>query len=319
MFSLLQILVWLLMYLHTYESNEHEAKISSGLIFKKLPEKIIYQHTIPLVLTQPFGLNKDAIMDTFKRITEPNHEFSNIDEGYEHRFEMIQNLKKLVLEEAKGLIFEVHNTLSTRRKRGLHFMGSFFHFCCNVVNDDEINPIVNNEKTLKERYEIMREGLLEEHRGIIQTQTELKNLSDVINSNFEKMSEIPARLIDGTEVKTIALLSIQTVFQKYNTILNHCRLKIIPSNIINRNVLQSELNKLQTKLRLLDLELSIPIDNLSEYYKIKTTFCQFLENEIQIQIKIPVKKKLTLILTFTQFIQYHFVGMIQYVNYILTK
>lgn len=70
----------------------------------------------------------------------------------------------------------------------------------------------------------------------------------------------------------------------------HCKIGKISPKLINVDVLYDDLHKLTKILEKDGFELAIPIDDISSYYNIATTECQFAKTEILVKIKIPIRE-----------------------------
>lgn len=70
----------------------------------------------------------------------------------------------------------------------------------------------------------------------------------------------------------------------------HCKIGKIPPGLITIDTLHTDLQKLSEILRKDGFELAINIDNLSLYYNIPITECQFSKTQILIKLKIPIRE-----------------------------
>uniref|UniRef100_A0A2S2PW31 Uncharacterized protein n=1 Tax=Sipha flava TaxID=143950 RepID=A0A2S2PW31_9HEMI len=70
----------------------------------------------------------------------------------------------------------------------------------------------------------------------------------------------------------------------------HCKIGKIPPRLINVNILYDDLQKLTKILKKDGYELAISTDDISSYYNIPITECQFSKTEILVKLKIPIRE-----------------------------
>lgn len=112
----------------------------------------------------------------------------------------------------------------------------------------------------------------------------------------------------GIQELTFNLMTSILKFTNYERDSNthlHCKLQKIPQRIVRPEILYADLVKLSKALKLDGYELVVPIDNLSLYFNLPITECQFSETQILIKIKIPIREQLATWKLF-QYVPAHF-------------
>jgi len=177
------------------------------------------------------------------------------------------------------------------------------NFCCSVITEREGDILFKNQHELNENYELMKTALIEEHADLLNVTSEIKHYADDLNKKMKiQQEQIQALAVSLfylpqplSELKLL-VTEVITLFQNhmsseyYHMILDHCKKHRLSPLFVPQNTLKYDLQKLQKKLKTQNLQLAVPTSKLSLYYTLGLTHCKISENNIMIELKIPINK-----------------------------
>lgn len=73
--------------------------------------------------------------------------------------------------------------------------------------------------------------------------------------------------------------------------LSACKSKTMPLPVTTPPILAADLRRLSIRLNNLDLQLAIPIEQLSRYYKLPIADCAISKDVLVVHLKIPITQK----------------------------
>jgi len=148
-----------------------------------------------------------------------------------------------------------------------------------VTNNEILNNLV---RTQSAEYNQTIHKFNEVYDILEQTMKEQNHLEELYHKSLRMY------LLIASLGRMTAQLSDLVVFQ--NNLLN-CQNGVIPPSVLSPATLQNELLLLRQKLFLRELDLSIPPEHISVYYKAKLCSCHIEDNTITLHIKIPIRHK----------------------------
>jgi len=212
-------------------------------------------------------------------------------------------IRKTIANHFKDIKLDMENNNTPRPKRGIQFLGDFLNFCCNAITKKEVYPLYENENKIRENYDNIRETLLEEHADLLTITTQLNQFSadtyDTIGNITDILKAVGTQLDKGLmkeaetdiHLKMIAqLLAELTNSLYFNDIYTHCTDHRLPISLVPVKDLRKNLIALNVKLSKKQLTLSIPVENILQYYVKEITHCQISDTKIFIELRVPVKK-----------------------------
>ena len=307
MTPVIALLIW-----NILVTQQHEQKISAstGAYFEKIDGIHIYQHTAPIIYTLPVQTQ----MDTEKirrKLHDASEGIENTLEGNNDRIN-IQNLLKNLdeMEKMNTAIFsefELSDNSRKRTKRGIQFFGSALQWCCNVMTVRDGRTILKNQMSLKKAYEEARTAILDSHAELINVTNDLRHFSNaashemnILNNMMEQeRAELNAqKKYTFTKAKyaeyyntAVNIFSTASVINSKETYLFlSCKNNHIPSAIIEQETLYHDLIKIKRAAINNGLELAIKPEDLNLYLHTKIVTCTTYEDQVEIEIKVPLKK-----------------------------
>lgn len=287
------ILLSLFLTIQTSENENIKIKIMTGTYFQKIDTKTItYEKTFPLYYKQNFEMNSEIYSKMLKK-GNPKMElfYSQQETKAEDYIERMMNqLNEFFLNNTKTKIFDLQTEFKNEReKRYIQFLGDWFHFCCGVVSEKHIYPLFSNMESITKQYEKIKEAVIDEHKEFIGIASELNNISQTINENFDQFQKLNEESLKNINLRIITYLQTTVYLQTYEDMLNNCRLQHLSHTFLPIQTLQNDLNKLREKLQKLNLTTAIPADQTLQYYSLPLAHCSVSKKEIEIEVKIPLK------------------------------
>ncbi|KYB24698.1 hypothetical protein TcasGA2_TC031841 [Tribolium castaneum] len=298
-------------------SLAEEVEISTGVYWKKLPETINYEATIPLTYSTSWRSN----MKTESEINPINYcsrgegkvgckiidEMGRLSTIYERERSM---LGQMVDSQVKA----GHQT-NTRFQRALDFIASSFEWCCGFATQQKFNKLAMTEGELAQHVEEIQRGLSETLKNMGKESHEFAAYQKEAATAFEKaekrMHIIEKLAMDMTNNNNIHMEEDEKLITAavYNTYLNlkrtlnnlrtmeeneiatACKQHLIPQTILPPAILRKDLQKLALHIQQHDQELAIPMSNIWMLYTLPISDCTLTGGNITIQARIPIRRK----------------------------
>lgn len=201
----------------------------------------------------------------------------------------------------------------SRSKRGISWLGAAAAWCCNIATVDRLDGYALKQRQLEAKVEQLQAGLHQDFKNLQLTTEHFHDYDQKIHGTFREIEEhlhhiegLEEELDNFTDVlshQTFQNLVIQSQNLKRNLqlltlirkteILSACKSKTIPLPVITPPILKADLTRLSVRLEQLNMQLAIPIENLSQYYKIPIADCAMSDHSLVIHLKIPITQRKT--------------------------
>ncbi|CAI6353626.1 unnamed protein product [Macrosiphum euphorbiae] len=293
--------------------EDMDITVSSGAFFEEVQEAIMYDKSIPLIYTQEIGNNGEEIMDNGWNIEKycsgKNTNYCKITKQIITLLKTInKNTEENALDMSDMLIRMFNNK---RSKRGIQFIGNLYHFCCNVATEKQLKNLYTNEDMINQQIKKFKDAFVSDHQDLVNITSELNKYTKTNNNNLDILKtsfrefikeEIGNDMLEKTNHENTIQGMQEIIFSLLTTMLKftnyekdssnhlHCKLQKIPTRLIRPNILEKDLINLSEILQKDGYELVIPTEDLSAYYSLPITECQFSKNQILIKIKIPIQE-----------------------------
>lgn len=303
------ILILTVCKIYTASGSSLKIEVTSGGFFEEILGITGYEKSLPLIYNQKYNAktfspnlylddstnqcDKDlswtacSFLHTCNKITENLQTVLNDDIKYQH-------LDMLTLSK------------NNRNKRGIQFMGDALNWCCNVITTQETAALYENEETIKQNYDNLKDSIITSHAELLNVTTELTSFSTEVNKNFknlyEDMKTIARHIqkdstitavqgLQQTMLNVLNLIQTQLNNNYHKEITEHCKEGRISALVVPPQKLEEDLLELESNLKVQNLELAIPTTKIIKYYTSKLTRCELTEDTLIIQIKVPIKTK----------------------------
>lgn len=220
---------------------------------------------------------------------------------------LLHKLNQQMLTEQ--ISFTTSTDYSSRNKRALNFIGSFFSWCCGLVDQSKIKGIVQNEEDITKHTNNLIDMVSDEHANLITTSHQLNNFTKDVTSFSDKVhaavqllqqeisqvsrSPADAQLLNLLEL-TWTYLYFNAFYDNLRQLQHQCSSYILPQSLISSETLLHDLQKLEETSKQYELSLAIPTSKLHLYTQLPLTTCTFFQNHILVSIKIPLLRKMTI-------------------------
>ena len=243
-------------------------KVVKGVYFEEIPKAILYERNIPLRFQVELPGDFSGHFRFEKECNEGDCKIEKIQN------EVFGEITTVIRgEEENGIPRNENGSLRYKREveedegLGLTFIGRFGHFCCGIETEKRATRLIAEEtKSRKED---------EKERSIAVNTAEF-------GVEIEKLKNAVAR---NTFAVHYALLST-----KWAEVRSQCINGHLPEFVVSRSRLQHDLQKLKTTLERHHFRLAISDDDLSTYYVLPLTTCEYEEHEVTISLKVPIVK-----------------------------
>lgn len=289
-------------------NSQIRTSTSIGAYFQKLNKIHAYEKTIPIVyaLNTPPQFDEKELKMEIQKLTEgneiPDQKAKNVKNSINQLLEMIGTIEKINTETIKEFDF----LGKTRDKRGIQFMGDFTHWCCNVLTEREGDEFHKQESDLKGNYAKLRELVLDKHSEILNLTTEMKIFSEDTGRNVGLLRNSIINIVKEMEnlkdnkakehmesALTHAQNHFNTAITTHNRLLylyQACKNHFLPSAFIEKEKLLKDLNKLKWIANKNGYDLTFDMyENIQNYYHSKLINCYHTENQIEVELKVPLK------------------------------
>ena len=292
-------------------SAEIPIKISTGGYFKKLPQAIVYEATIP-VTYEGAWFHGELTKKQTSGLSCPRgpecmglnklKEISTTFEDTFNKFEDSINPRELLQEDSKS-----------RKPRSFNFVGEWLNYCCGVATEEKLDNLAIDERYVQEQFSKLSEGLDSQFQGLTETVSKFNLYANQTKNTFEEINDhlkVLDRFSENTE-KYMQLSKLDTAIHLLSTeaidrnlrhfmaltylvrnieILNSCKNKLIPTVLLPPRILKADLKELDADLKGFGYKITIPIAQISKYYKIKIAGCSIGGSKIILHVKVPISK-----------------------------
>lgn len=251
----------------------HPIRLILGLSFEKLDHTAVYTHSISLRYLQHFNLKLlDSILaDISSDYVECTFPPCNISKLVHSELLLLANES---ITNSKYSLFELlslHETpVRTKRSSSSdNFLTDIFSWCCNLASKSETLKVFHSQNKLNQNFELLRDSLITEHRFLTTVSSLLPNITSRIQEKFNKLTNVMENEFNSYEHRILQLLTIQHFTTHHEAILQHCRSKLLPLQVITPDILKSDLHKLNKRLEMTNLQLAVPLSRLSDTIVLK--------------------------------------------------
>ncbi|KAL1490150.1 hypothetical protein ABEB36_012890 [Hypothenemus hampei] len=295
-------------------SNTAFVEITAGAFWKKLPDTITYEATIPL------SYETEWVETTFPTSEEKDVQcYDTADEGICATHYQFKALTKAFAEETRLLdntyrMYNMRETNGSRRKRALDFIGEGFSWCCGLATDQKLKLVEEDEASVRRRLDTITETISSSLQSMTQDTAQFRRYEEQVRSTFQ---ETERRLkFMGSHLRQIqqkagkadqqfqglghTLIHNDFSAFKHNiviarllrkqAILSACQDHKLPSSIVDPSVLKADLAKLTTTLYSSQQELAISVTDIFRYYKLPLAECSFTTSKLFILLKVPIRR-----------------------------
>lgn len=294
------------------EGQGHDVEVTAGVAWRKLPEAITYEATVPLTYRAPWIANQPWM-------GPPELDTCREEKMHLPECQVIDHLNKLNLEfgsEIKhweeGFIQLKFTTEQSRNKRALDFVGDALEWCCGVATTEKFKSVSTNERQITHQINTLQSALSGTINAITETseqfqafhkktwlafnQTEerikklekyLSNLGSTVAKENDLEHEILMSMLHIQFHYVHNVIRFSRQFQR-QTIIATCDAHKIPKHIVSHNILLANLQKLEIELEKDHQRLSIPTSELEKYYQLQISDCSFTSRNIFLNIRVPI-------------------------------
>lgn len=290
--------------------------VSSGAFFNEIKEAITYDKSIPLIYTQKTITEEsnfsNNLLEVEKYCKNKNTTYCHI---LKQCSSLLNTLNSNIDKNKKNMekLEEISNNKikNYRTRRGIQFIGDFYNFCCNIATEKQIKHFYTNEEKLREQADRLRDVFVSDHKDLNTITTQLNNYTTITAGKLEILKKSLEQFYEeerdngllenakiDKEIKGVQEIIFYVItmlikfinYERESSTHLHCKIGKIPPRLINVNILYDDLQKLTKILKKDGYELAISTDDISSYYNIPITECQFSNTEILVKIKIPIRE-----------------------------
>ncbi|XP_052127463.1 uncharacterized protein LOC127750281 [Frankliniella occidentalis] len=197
---------------------------------------------------------------------------------------------------------------SKRTKRSLlPILGEGFGWLFGMTTDRELNRAIKATNTLGQNLKELSDShqnlitasqqnfeTLKKHQ--IELEQNLKYFSGVYNSLVKEIGQQG----NTFDVVVLKMVSTQTLFNKINILQSHllalrsiydkCQDNLLPKIVVDPDTLRAALSKEQGVLEGHAMQLAFNLENVAEYYRLKTVSCKLInKSKLEISLDVPLK------------------------------
>lgn len=317
-----------LMLLHTTQA-EIKVQLFTGTAFDPIPEIFPYTSSTTIYYKVNFTskFNTPSINDTNLACKSSTYlsDLPSSDgitpyqrvmlvSAFKQQCSIKNNLHTLQLKlnqqmKAEQISFATSTDTFSRNRRALDFIGSFFSWCCGLVDQSKIRGIVENEEDITKHTNNLIDMVSDEHSNLITTSHQLNNFTKDITSFSDRVhaavqllqEEISQVSRSPADVQLLNLVEQTWIYLYFNAFFDNlrqlqhvCSSHIFPQSLISVDTLLQDLRRLEETSQQYDLSLAIPTTKLHLYTQLPLTTCTFFQNHILVSIKIPLLRKMNI-------------------------
>lgn len=305
------------------DSNRNiiKTRVVSGAYTRRLPQVLTYTSSAPLIYQMTFNISS---------IQRGNFITPNCPAVRQNECKVYEGIEKIINELETKLTVVQNSLSSypfginameamgapSRSTRNVvsDSIGDFLSFCCSVATQSDIGSIFTSQAKQKQVFNKLKNSIITDHSNILMIQKGYKDFSSNVSTVMNTFKDVMQQMITkqrtlqneyGVDLEWITTLEhkmtyiqLQTVqalaksadLFHYSDILSHCRNKLLSFSAVSLYELTRDLYALQSEVRKNSYELAIHPSNAIAYYSQKFASCQFADNQITIQMKIPLKE-----------------------------
>jgi hypothetical protein len=159
--------------------------------------------------------------------------------------------------------------------------------CGTALQSDLINTDDNVVK-LNKQYQALRDAVIEEHKTLFEFDRKVDGITHWMKEQMYTFKNIIEEEQDLNRIKGALADQLLLIATRYKEIRKRCDQQSIPADVINVEDLKNQLKKLKIQVKNMGLQFAIPLEKITEYYKIPIAKCQLFNDEILIAVKIPL-------------------------------
>lgn len=287
--------------------------IISGVQFTEIPTIIPYHSTTQLLYKFPYHTKSsyEIPTSTTRKTTCQNSFFNsnkfctnqNYLQEIQNQINSIFNTNELNLDPKFKL--QSYNTTS-RPRRALDFIGSALSWCCNTATMTNLKDLSKNEEQVDNKMNDLLDYVKEEHTDITLAEEKMNNFSSNIDHVLKQLHDslnkyertiqedinITSTTIDEkilqNNLEIMSYIYLTAHYSSLYKVEQDCQHNYIPEDLLNMQTLQSDLKKLSSKLKPFNLTIALPSSKLFQIYGLPIAKCYFEQNNLILQIKIPL-------------------------------
>lgn len=297
----------------TSTNAEIPIHVISGVRFTEMPTVIPYHSTTQLLYKFPFHTKSSFKLPTStlqkatckNSLTNPDMFCTNQNylQQIQNEINIIFNTNELNLNPKLKLNF--YNT-SSRSKRAINFIGDALEWCCNTATMTNLQDLSKNEQQVDDKMNDLLDYVKEEHADLTLSEAKMNNFTSNINHVLEQLhtslqkyeinlkedinvtsSTIEKKLLHNS-LEIMSYIYLATHYNTLKKVEEDCQHNFIPEDLVNAQILQNDLEKLSTKLTPSNLTIALPSSKLFQLYSLPISKCYFEQDNIILQIKIPL-------------------------------
>jgi len=213
-----------------------------------------------------------------------------------------------------------------RRKRNIvsNAVGDALSYCCGLISQNDMQSLFSNDAQVDKFLSDVSGSVIQDHKNLIKIEKQVADTDSVLNATISNVHKVLTKLlaVDDQENSQIyklqharartSLITTQlaqhlhrtTSMIRMTSILDKCRIRHIPLEIVSMASLRWDLHVLNKALKKDGYQLSIPLTNIPKYYQVPIADCTITPKKIILKLSIPIQKseKITLYeLTVTPF------------------
>jgi hypothetical protein len=292
--KLLSAWVVLLLYGTAADQRTIPIKLSSGFhVTSKQP--IFYQESRPLVyeieVPNWASLDQDSIPFRCKTNCEiPTRVMSLLAE----------------IPDIMASLLPIFPVSKVRSKRSIDLIGDFAEWCCGVASKKSLDEMFASESNLNQfTAQVKHDVEQSQHERVINTQiinnysrqveAYLGNLTSTSSNDIKMLAKQEELLETEVNLEKASGLRIATTIHHmvhrlvWTAAITDCKNQQIPHSLIQPQIVKEDLLRLQRSLS--GYTLSIPIEQLHQYFSLKTTSCSLSSTKMVVVTKIPLVEK----------------------------
>ncbi len=296
----------------TPSKTETPIHIISGVHFKEIPTVIPYISSTQLLYKFPYHSKSSLNLPTTtpvepscrNSLKNPNSFCTN-----QQYLDQIQNKINNIFNNNEANLnpqFKLNPNSNSRPKRAIDFIGDALSWCCNTATMTNLQDLSKNEQQVDDKMNNLLDYVKDEHEDLTLTQSKIdnftKNIDHVLQQlhnslqkyelNLEDDLNVTAKTIDlrfqQNNLQIMSYIYLAAHYSTLNKVEQDCQHNFIPEDLLTMEILNSDLQKLQQKLLTSNLTIALPTSKLFQLYSLPISKCHFEQDNIILQVKIPL-------------------------------
>ncbi len=185
-------------------------------------------------------------------------------------------------------------------KRGLAFLGSVFSWCCDIVTEHTIAPVVTDMHNFHSSLEQLKSAQSSLHSSLNRTIVTFRNFSVDIENSYnairhdlvtygmrqQQNTKVTRNSVYMSKLNTI-LLQIVSNEMAIRATLSDCRRGVLSMEVVPVELLTEKIQKLMLLDPYRGYELAV--ENVEQLYLEQLTTCKLTGEKLKVWLKIPLK------------------------------